>query len=232
MILYLKYKKMETNLAQKAVTFAIQGQWTEAMATNLEILETTPNDIDTLNRLARCYAELGHSAKARTTAQKVLSLDPVNPIALKCLSKYKNADGNNKKVTDINSPEAFLEESGKTKIVELLNLGDKKIVSCLDIGELVKITTHSHKVSVVTSDNKYLGRLPDDLAVRIKNCIKNGNTYSALIKSATQTDVKVFVRELTNKTKSPTFPPEKIDYVSYTPPELVHKEPAYTESES
>lgn len=223
---------METNLAQKAVTFAIQGQWTEALAINLEILEKDPDNIDTLNRLARCYSELGQPTKARTTAQKVLSIDPVNPIALKCLAKYKNVHGGNKRVTDINSPEAFLEESGKTKIVELLNLGDKKVLSSLDTGELVKITTHSHKVSVVTSDNKYVGRLSDDIAVRIKNCIKSGNTYSALVKSATPTDVKVFIRELVNKTKSPTFPAEKIDYVSYTPPELVHKEPNYTDLES
>jgi tetratricopeptide (TPR) repeat protein len=208
---------METILAQKAVKFAVSGQWTEALATNLEILVSYPKDINTLNRLARCYSELGQISKAKETAKKVLSIDPTNQIALKCISKYNNIKNGSKRISEINSPEAFLEDPGKTKVVELLNLGDKKIISCLDTGDSLKITCHPHKVSI-TQNDKYIGRLPDDLSVRMRNCIKSGNTYSVLIKSARPDSVTIFIRELSNKTKSPSFPIEKINYISYTLP--------------
>lgn len=223
---------MENNLAQQAVSLAIKGLWTEALVINLEILKEDPNDIDALNRIARCYSELGELKKARESAKKVLDIDPTNSIATRCLAKYKNMDGKNTKPADISSAESFLEESGKTKIIDLLNLGDKSVISCLNTAEVVKILPHSHKVSVVTGDNKYIGRLPDDVSARIRNLIKHGNRYQVLIKSISENNVVVFIRELENKTKDISFPTEKIDYVSYTPPELVHKEVEYTELES
>lgn len=215
---------MENSLAQKAITYAVKGQWHEAYEANLEILKNNPDNIDALNRLARCYSELGNAKKAKETANKVLTLDPSNQIAHKCILKYKNSKPKDKISGDHVFNEVFLEESGRTKIIELMNLGDKSIISAASTGDLVKLTTHTHKVSVVTSDDKYLGRLPDDLAVRVRNLVKQGNKYTAYIKSSSPTAVVVFIREQFNKTKNPSFPPEKIDYVSYTPPELVYSE--------
>lgn len=214
---------MDTNLAPTAINLAIRGNWHEALNINLQILGSDKNNIDALNRLARCYSELEQIGKARETAQKVLQIDPNNQIAQKCITKYKNYKKSKRISDEINPSEAFLEEPGKTKIIELLNLGSPQAICSVNTGDLVSMVTHSHKVSVMSQDNKYLGRLPDDLAVRIRSLIKSGNKYMIYIKSSSEKAVIIFVKEVLNKTKNPSFPQEKIDYVSYTPPELVYE---------
>ncbi|KKS16558.1 MAG: hypothetical protein UU74_C0039G0001 [Candidatus Woesebacteria bacterium GW2011_GWA1_41_7] len=124
-------------------------------------------------------------------------------------------------------PEMFLEEPGKTKLVGLLNLGEPENFVNLDPGEDVKLAAYSHRVSVTTNDGKYIGRLPDDISAKLKYLIKGGNKYQALIKSVSPKEITVFVRELEKgpgMEGSPSFAPEKIDYVSFTPPELVHSD--------
>jgi tetratricopeptide (TPR) repeat protein len=218
---------MELSLAQKAISFALQCQWKEAVQANLEILRETPEDVDALNRLARAYSELGKLNEAKATAQKVLDIDPVNTIAQKCLDKWKSLKAGDKGAARTVDPEAFLEEPGKTKIVNLLNPGDAKVIGGLDSGDEVKLLVAPHRISVVTPDGKYIGRLPDDLAARLKNLIKSGNKYRVLVKSIEPKEIDVFIRE-TEKGEGvknvSSFSTEKIDYVSFTPPELIHKE--------
>jgi Flp pilus assembly protein TadD len=65
----------------EAIKLAVQGRWKEAVATNQEILEISPNDIDSLNRLGKALSELGRNAKSRKAYERVLELDPHNSIA-------------------------------------------------------------------------------------------------------------------------------------------------------
>jgi tetratricopeptide (TPR) repeat protein len=215
---------METSLAQKAVSLALAGSWQKAVETNLEILSVTPEDIDALNRLARSYSETGNIEKAIETTQKVLKIDPANSIAQKCILKWKTArpEGNHKATSLSN--ESFLEESGRTKMITLINPGDSNVFCSLDAGDEVKLIASTHKVSIIDADGKYIGCLPDDLAARLRNLMKKGNKYQVLIKSIDSKEVTVFIRELENKTGVASFQPEKIDYVSFTPPELVHRD--------
>ena len=215
---------MESSLAQKAISYALAGDWQKALEINLEILSLNSEDIDALNRLARCYSETGYAEKAVETTQKALKIDPLNPIAQKCLIKWKSArpDGNHSSPNP--SGESFLEESGRTKIVTLINPGDCVVFANLDSGDEVRLSAYAHKVSVVDNGGKYIGCLPDDLAARLRNLIKKGNKYQILIKSIDSKDVTVFIRELENKSGVASFPPEKMDYVSFTPPELVHRD--------
>jgi tetratricopeptide (TPR) repeat protein len=215
---------METSLAQKAVSSALAGKWEEALKFNLEILSGTPEDVDALNRLARCYSETGDQKKAKATTQKVLKIDPVNSIAQKCLLKWNNTRPGECHKSCATSGESFLEESGKTKMITLLNPGDSSIFANLDSGDEVKLAAFAHKVSVTDDDGKYIGCLPDDLAARLRNFMKKGNKYQVLVKSIDSKDVTVLIRELENKTGIASFPPEKIDYVTFTPPELVHRD--------
>lgn len=218
---------MEVSLAQRAVSLALSGDWQEAVKVNLEILKDSPKDVDALNRLARAYSEIGNIVKAKATAGKALKIDPQNSIAQRCLDKWKAYKKNGSQTKSSISIDAFLEESGKTKIISLLNLGELKSFANLDPGEEVKIDSHAHRISIVSSDGKYIGRLPDDLSARLRKLIKSGNKYQVLIKSVEPKEVIVFIRELS---KDPSvknilsFPPEKIDYVTFTPPELVHKD--------
>jgi len=229
----LKYSliHMDTPASQTAINLALSGDWSGAVKVNLEIISGSPEDVDAINRLARAYWELGKLSEAREATNRVLKIDPCNPIALKCVEKWKSVSNPSVHSANPTSNETFLEEPGKTRLVTLLNLGDAKIFANLDPGEEVKLFSHAHKVSINTLDGKYIGRLPDDLAARLRNLIKGGNKYQVLMKSVEPKEIKVFIRELEKGPKAPdisSFPTEKIDYVSFTPPELIHKNPPET----
>jgi len=218
---------MDTSASQTAISLALSGNWSEAIKVNLEIIRANPEDTDAINRLARAYWELGKIHEAREATKRVLEIDSVNPIALKCIEKWKSAESHGTHFSSPSSTETFLEEPGKTKLVTLLNLGDSKIFANLDPGEEVRLFCHAYKVSINTLDGKYIGRLPDDLAARLRNLIKAGNKYQVLMKSVDPKEIKVFIRELEKGPKASgltSFPTEKIDYVSFTPPELIHKD--------
>lgn len=220
---------MSDELAQRAVAQALKGQWEEAILTNLKILKDSPNDIDALNRLSRAYAESGDIQKAKKTTQKVIKIDPINTIANKSLEKWKHVkkiDADKGVPTDTKS-ESFLEDPGKTRIVPLIHLGDSDLLAGLTPGEKVDLVCHPHRVSVVTTEGKYIGRLPDDLSARLRKLIKMGNAYQVFVKTLAERDVKVFIREQHKSSAAAditSFPTEKMDYISFTPPELVHKD--------
>jgi tetratricopeptide (TPR) repeat protein len=228
---------MNIDLSQKAVNAALSGNWERAEEMNRQILNVTPNDVDALNRLAKAYYELSDIKKAKLIANKVVKIDPFNKIALKSLEKWNKLKGGSTKGKITTSPSAFLEEPGKTKIVTLLHPGSSKAIANLDAGERVKLNDHGHRMSISTIDSKYLGKLPDDISARLKKLIGFGNEYEVFVKSADKKEVKVFIRE-TKRAKQlsdmPSFTGEKIDYISFTPPELVHERdrgPVESESE-
>lgn len=217
---------MIQDITQKAVSFALSGEWEEAQKLNRQILKENPKDIDALNRLARTYAELGDLEKARTTSKKVVKIDPFNSIAVKSLEKWKGLKKGETITSGPSSAGTFLEEPGKTKIVSLLYLGDAKVLVKLDSGDQIKLKLHSHRVSVTTTDGKYIGRLSDDLSAKLKKLISYGNEYQAYVKSTSRSEVKIFIRETKRSERLsdiPSFSTDKIDYISFTPPELVHK---------
>lgn len=215
------------DLAQLAIKKALSASWEEAAKINKEILKQNPTDIDALNRLARAQAELGHLPEAKKLAQKVLRLDPTNTIAAKSLEKWKLTKSKSSEISKATSPEAFLEDPGKTKVVPLIFLGNAVTIAKLDPADEVKINTHGHRVSITNEKGEYIGRLPDDIAARIRKLTKLGNKYSVLIKSIKKGEVRVFIREVQRGQKAAnivSFPSEKIKYISFTPPELVRKD--------
>jgi tetratricopeptide (TPR) repeat protein len=224
---------MESDLAHKAICAALAGNWKEATNLNKEILKTQSNDIDALNRLARAYAELGNISAAKKHAEKVLKLDPFNPIATKSLNKWKALKHGEVHSCSAYCPQIFLEEPGKTKIVPLLHLGECTTLGKLDSGDEVQLDPHGHRVSVISLEGKYIGRLTDDLSARLRRFISLGNEYQVFIKTIEPESVKIFIREVKSSPKlagTPSFPAEKIEYISFTPPELVHKKVETTTS--
>src|SRR3989344_531780 len=217
---------MNDDLAQEAISLALSGDWKKASEINQEILKSDPENIDALNRLSRAEAEQGNLLKARRFSQRVLKIDPFNSIAQKSLEKRKNLKKGEIYLSIPSNAQVFLEEPGKTKIVALLHLGSSKILAKLDAGDEVKLNTHAHRISVVTKDSRYVGRIPDDLSARLRNLIKKGNEYKVFIKSINKKEVKVFIRETKRSKKFsniPSFSTEKIEYLSFTPPEFVYK---------
>ncbi|MBN1168831.1 tetratricopeptide repeat protein [Candidatus Woesebacteria bacterium] len=226
---------MNDDLSKKAVNAALCGNWQDAIIFNKKILDNSPGDTDALNRLARAYVETGDINKAKKTAKKVTSIDPFNKIAIKSLEKWRSLKNGSKTIQKTLQAQTYLEEPGKTKIVNLINLGKEDTISVLDCGDELNLDAHGHNVNLSTLDGNYVGRLPDDLSARLRKLIKLGNTYIAFVKNSDKNSVKVFLKEVerADKVKDiPSFSSEKIDYVSFTPPELVHGEkPQITDDE-
>jgi tetratricopeptide (TPR) repeat protein len=223
------------SIAQQAIHAALSGDWKTAISLNLTILKTNPEDIDSMNRIAKAYSEINKIAEAKKYAHKVIKLDPFNQIALKSLSRWGKAKQNNSvATTDIHGdPSAFLEEPGKTKIINLINLGSSDVLETLNNADEVKISAYTHKVCITTLDGKYIGKLPDDLSARLRTLVKGGNVYKVFVKSVEKELIRVFIREVKrggDYLNTPSFPAEKIDYISYAPPELVSVDKPYVEN--
>lgn len=214
---------MSHHLVQKAISAAIALEWHEAEKLNKMILADDSEDVDALNRLAKACGELGKIKEALTTSKKVLGLDPENKIALKALTKWKMAKDNHANNRPVVQPASattplFLEEPGKTKILPLINLCDKRLLSLLDSGIGVDISANGRRITISTQDGKYIGRLPDDISTHLKRLIELGNSYEAYIITVTEKEVRVFMRETKKGARAKditSFPAEKISYVPY-----------------
>ncbi len=192
-----------TPLKSQAIQKAFEGNWSAAILINEELLKEDPNDIETLNRLALAFTVCGKIKQAKSTYQKVLSLDSQNPIAIKNVKRLLFTKTNGKKKTsqtttpltrDISS--MFLEESGKTKVVELVNVAEPKVISTLMAGEFTILNIKRLKIFVLDTKKRYLGVLPDDIGKRLIKFMRGGNLYDAYIKATTNHRVVIFIREV------------------------------------
>lgn len=225
---------MDSDLTRKAIDAALRRDWKLAIATNLQLTKQNPKDVDTLNRLGRAYLETGQKTKSLETYQKVLKIDKFNSIAHKSIELLKTsrvAHHNTASVLPTSAP-IFLEEPGVTKTVTLTRLGDAKIISRLHPGDPVLLSPREHCVSVTSTAHENLGRLPDDLASRMREFMKAGNKYDAWIRSidmnGKQQSLRIFIKETSRAPQfrnTPSFPlTEKLSYAAFTPPNLVHDE--------
>lgn len=174
---------------QAAIEAALNNNWPEAVSINEALLKDSPKEIETLNRLARAYMENGLVGKSKTTYKYVLELDPYNSIAAKNLEKLTGLTKKDIAQAKTNSNGAgpisadlFLEEPGRTKVIELQDLAMSKILATLHTGDPVTMETKGSEV-MVTLNNKRLGKLPPQYAEKISQAIKAGSKFTAIIKA-------------------------------------------------
>jgi len=223
------------DLTPQAIQASLSKDWKLAIRLNQQLLKINSADIDALNRLAKALLYSGFKTKSEAVYKKALKIDKYNPIALRGLETLKTYKVERKKdhLTAVDYSSAFLEEPGTTRTVNLIRLGDARVLSRLQPGDEVRLQAREHCISVLNADNEYLGRLPDDLASRLRPLIKSGNVYQAWSKALdiqrnnlANSTVKIFIRELSRSQKYkqiPSFPStEKLSYAAFTPPELVH----------
>lgn len=182
-----------TSSKNQAIQTALLGDWQTAITLNQQILETEPNDIDTLNRLAFAFLSAGQPKDAKTVYEKVLSLDMKNPIAIRNLKRL-NDGKRNKPNVHLNN--LFIEEPGKTKVIELLNVAEKKIISHLRSGEMLSLRIKRSKIFAIDTENQYIGMLPDDICQRLIKFMNAGNQYEAYIRTIESNRACIFVREI------------------------------------
>ncbi len=204
--------------AEDAIAQALAQHWSEAIRTNTAILAQDKGDIDALCRLAFAYLKTGKFTQAKTTYHKVLVLDPYHHIALKNLKRLGTLK--RKDVTGVPmqaiSPLQFLEEPGKTKIVECVHLAPVAILSTLVSGQEVILKAKNHCVEVRDAKNRYLAVLPDDISFKLNKFMDAGNRYQALVKGVEKQSLKIFLREL-SRGKRFAHQPSFTAITSYVP---------------
>lgn len=194
-----------TLLKTQAIQNALGGDWKTAVALNEELVKTNPADIEALNRLAFAYSVLGRLKEAKTTYHKVLSLDVLNPIALRGLKRlentsphkpfYQSEDCSSQKSAASLMNSCFIEETGKTKVVELVNTAEPRRMAQLATGEWVTLNIKRLKIFVLGREKQYIGMLPDNIGKRLIKFMKGGNQYEAHVKSVFSNKIAVFIRE-------------------------------------
>lgn len=202
---------MSSDLTTQAINAALTNNWQEAIKVNSEILKDDPKDVEALNRLARAYKEAGELRQARQTYRKVLTIDRFNPIAAKNLKLLETLPKSFKKQVPNSScqPQMFLEEPGKTKVVNLVNLAPTSVLLPLSSGTQINLFVKRRGVIAVDSNGVYLGALPDDLSARLIKRILGGNRYETFVKTVGKNNLSVFVREVYRAPRfknQPTFP--------------------------
>lgn len=174
-----------------AVNAAKTGNWQRAVQINEAILELSSKDLGALNRLGLSYMQLDKNGKAKNCFNQVLEIDSSNSIAKKNLDKIKN-----KLCTTPNfSQENFIEEPGKTKIVELHRLAGKEVLNYLNPGQSCELKIKNRYISV-ESDGKYIGTLPEDLSFRLTKLIERNNRYECFVHSASTKSCTIYVKEV------------------------------------
>ncbi len=205
--------------SETAIAAALAQDWKEAIRINTALLKTTKSDVETLCRLGFAYLKSGQFLAAKRTYQKVLTLDKYNQIAEKNLKKLTMLkrkdieDGVGKHI----SPMMFLEEPGKTKIVECVHVAPTAVLSTLSAGQEVFLKVKNHCVEIRSTNQIYLAALPDDMSFKLNKMIAGGNTYQVIIKSVDKKSLKVLLRELTRGkrfAKQPSFT-TTTSYVSF-----------------
>lgn len=187
------------NLARLAIEAALNSNWHEALKLNKKILKVEPQNIDALSRLARANMELGKRNLAKKFYSEVLKYDPYNPIALKNLKIIKSfkTNGQNPNLNGQSklSPTLFLQEPGKTKVVNLLHVAEPQKLSQAFCGMEVRVVIKNRKITITDALGKYLGVLPDDISYHLLRLIKGGNKYQLFIKSIRVNGLAVLIKE-------------------------------------
>lgn len=198
-------------LKDKAIKAMLLGDWENATSLNKALLNENPNDIDALNRLAYAFVSLGKIKDAKETYKKVLKLDILNQIAIRNIKRLsgmnikKNVKSKNG-IQPIKYNHTFLEETGKTKIVSLVNVAPSKIISSLTIGQSLILCIKRSKIFTQDQNKQYVGMLPDDIGKRLIKLMKGGNMYDAYIKSTNDRDVTIFIREIKRASRYKNYP--------------------------
>jgi len=205
---------MQTSLSlkQQAITAAKQGDWNQVVSSNKELLEQEPKNTLALNRLGVAYLQLKQINKAKAAFEQALGHDRTNLIAKKHLTAIKNKK-------PLQAPafftQEFIEEPGKTRIVELHRLAGKPALESLSVGQTCEFKLKQRYISIEVAD-KYIGSLPEDISFRLSKLLQTGNTYHCSIHSVAPNHVDVYLKEthrsVRNKDKH-SFPISRISTV-------------------
>lgn len=223
-------------LPERAIALAMQNRWSEAADVNRKLIELYPNDADAYNRLGKALMEMGRYRDALATYQHAIKLDPNNIIAKKNVERLvhladkspvtpqatstKAVTSNDRESERIN-PAMFIEETGKTGITTLTNLGTPEALLKLNAGDRAELRVEGTSLRVYDEDGNLIGAIEPKLAKRLIGLIEAGNRYTAAVTTVSDTGgIKIIIRETyqhpTQRGKL-SFPPKALPAGAYRP---------------
>lgn len=185
------------SLEKQAIEAAISSDWTSAIKYNFEIIKQDKKDADACLRLGFAYMQNGKIEDAKKYYKKALIIQPGNRTAQDNLEKIKILESKKvHKAQTVNlNPYLFLDIPGKTKTITVVNNGQKAVLARLAIGQKLMIQVRKKRVEVRTTDDEYIGCLPDDISKRLTIFIKAGSSFEAHVKETSLKHVVVFLKE-------------------------------------
>lgn len=187
------------NLENQAVDAAVNFDWELAVEINKKIVKLDKKNLSAYLRLGFACIQIKKFDAAVKYYLKALRIQPNNNVAKENLERVKVLQSKKSKlhgkILIHLDPNLFLEISGKTKSVALVNLGQKNILAQFFIGQEVFLKNKKRKVEVRTRENEYVGSLPDDLSRRLLVFLKAKSKYRVFIKEATLSKINIFICE-------------------------------------
>jgi tetratricopeptide (TPR) repeat protein len=189
----LRLKKQGT---EQAIQLALESKWEEAVNLNRAILNYQAGDVDAWNRLGKSLLELGRYREARDAYGKSLELDPVNSIAkrnMERLATVTDDDPRREAVATV-AQDLFIEEIGKTGVTRLHGTSPE-LLATLTAGDEVYLKPDSSMINIEDVEGNVLGAVEPKMALRLLRMMEGGNKYAAAVKSVTENDAEVIIKE-------------------------------------
>ena len=204
-------------MQNEAITYARNGNWEAAIDSSRQLLSSDPNDIETLNRLAKAYFENGELDNAEQTYQRVLEISEHNPIARRMVSLIARTRSAPAKTREFVDMRMFAIETGKSTLTSLhidtdaeislvpgekltlrVNTPPKKSATDIELEPLANSQLDDAiALDVYDSNGVNLGRLEPRLAARLIRFMKLGNEYTAAVLSLNdkRDQIQIVIRE-------------------------------------
>ncbi len=227
--------RLKQQRSKEAIDLAMQGRWQEAVTVNKEIVEVSPDDVDTYNRLGRAYMELGNYKQAREAYEQAVALDRYNAIANRNLRRLNDVKAPSKPAveTDKVEPQQFIEEIGKAGVVSLYDLAPKEIRARMVNGDKVFLKAEGSSLTVENGFGEYLGRVDPKHAQRLARLMKGGNRYSAAVVKSVREMMSIIIRETyqdPSQAGKLSFPPKGMEeFRPYVNDKMIKTDAEYEE---
>jgi tetratricopeptide (TPR) repeat protein len=189
--------RLKRQSADQAIQMALESKWEEAVALNRTIVESLPNDVDAWNRLGKALLELGRYREAHEAYGKSLALDPVNSIAKRNLDRLaglQDAEQPRREAVAKVAQDLFIEEVGKSGTTVLRNT-PREVLATLTSGDEVYLKPDDDEIRIENVTGEVLGLMEPKLGLRLLRLMEGGNQYAAAVKSLSEGDVEVIIKE-------------------------------------
>jgi len=189
-------------LVERALELAGEGRWEESEQVNRDILARFPRDFEAMNRLGKAFAEQHRYSDARDIYQKVLEIEPTNPIARKNVARMEllstqpvDTNGAVREARPQARQAMFIEEPGQSAMQLVESAVAQTTLSKLISGDHLELRQQGESVGVYNWEGEFIGFLPARVGHRLSAMMANGNQYQAAVAAVLDGALRIVVRE-------------------------------------